>query len=202
MGDIIYLYIIVHSETTFLGLGLLLLRLALALALSVVLGVTAASLGRSETQNLGHVEEDVRVLHDPTEDGDGLGLPLGEDGNVLERVNTLGLVGRDGTVGQETVGLVGRVGVGGPVDGDGRETRTVLGDRVGFLDIGMSTESGSDGVSGVPLDGKVGSLCSSAIVSVSRSTRARPLVIASHSRSPKTMLWLLGWEPLATWYSE
>ena len=179
-----------------LSLSLVLFRLSLPVTLVLI------PIGRPQTQNLGHVEKDVGVLHDPSEDGDGLGLALGKDRNVLQRMDTLSLVGGDGPVGQVPIGLVGRVGVGGPVDGDGRETRTVLGDRVGFLDIGVSTESGSDGVSGVPLDGEVGSLYSSASVSAIGSTRARPLAIAWHSRSPKTMLWLLGWEPLATWYSE
>jgi hypothetical protein len=162
-----------------LALSLVLFRLPLAVALVLV------SVGRPQTQNFGHVEEDVGVLHDPSEDGDGLGLALGKDRNVLQRVDTLSLVGGDGTVGQVPIGLVSRVGVGGPVLGDGGETRTVLGDRVGFLDVRVSTETGGDGVSGVPLDGEVRALCVDRNRMFQRVTRMNRIQAGrQHSRSP------------------
>lgn len=162
-----------------LSLSLVLLRLPLPVTLVLI------PVGRAQTQNLGHVEENVGVLHDSSEDGDGLRLALGKDRDVLQRVDTLSLVGGDGPVGQVPIGLVSRVGVSGPVLGDGRETRTVLGDRVGFLDVRVSTETGGDGVSGVPLDGEVRALCVDRNRMFQRVTRMNRIQAGrQHSRSP------------------
>ena len=114
---------------------------------------------KAEThQNVGHLEEDVGVLKDSLEDGDSLGFALGVNGHILQTVDSLSLVGGNGTVGDESVGAVSGVGVGTTVVGDGRKTRTVLDDRVVLLDVGVSAESSSDNVSRVPLDREVGAL--------------------------------------------
>ena len=155
----------------------------------------------STHQNVGHLEEDVGVLEDSLENGDSLSLALGVNGDILQTVDPLGLVGGNGTVGDESVGAVSGVGVGTTVVRDGRKTRTVLDDRVVLLDVGVSAESSSDNVSRIPLDREVGALWK-----VVRRTcgQPRPEAIehASHSRSPKTMVWFSGRDPLATWYSE
>jgi hypothetical protein len=150
---------------------------------------------------MSHLEEDISVLHDSLEQSDGLGFPLGVDGNVLKTVNTLGRGGGDGTVGNETVGRIGRVDVSGSVDADSGESRTVLDDRVLLPDIRVSTESGSNDVSRVPLDGEVGSLYRIDTQKIS-AVVPRNVYLNSYSRSPKTMVWFSGREPLATWYSE
>jgi hypothetical protein len=151
---------------------------------------------------MGHLEEDVSVLEHSLEDGDGLGLALGVDGNVLQTVNSLGLVGGNGTVGEDPIGRVSGVRVGGSVVVDGGKTRTVLDDRVVLLDVGVSTESGSDDVSRVPLDREVGALYGTDKGGTVSGSFSGIDSLSSHSRSPKTMVWFSGRDPLATVYSE
>jgi hypothetical protein len=151
---------------------------------------------------VGHLEEDVGVLEDSLENGDSLGLALGVNGDILQTVDSLGLVGRDGTVGKESVSAISRVGVSGSVVVDGRKTRTVLDDRVVLLDVGVSTESGSDDVSRVPLDREVGALYGTDKGGTVSGSFSGIDSLSSHSRSPKTMVWFSGRDPLATVYSE
>jgi hypothetical protein len=76
-------------------------------------------------------------------------------------MDPLAVRNRDSSVRGEPIWLVLRIGVivGGTVGGYRRQSGTVLRDGIGLFDIRMSTETGSDGVSRVPLDREVGSLC-------------------------------------------
>lgn len=115
--------------------------------------MSATALALSKTKAVGNLVEDVDVVKGAAE-GVLAGTP-GVDGDVGQRVDALGLAGRESAVDDEALRGVLRIDVVVAVlELDGSLAGTVLADLVVLTVVRGSTNTTGDGVAGLPVDGE------------------------------------------------
>jgi hypothetical protein len=148
-------------------------------------------LALSKTKAVGNLVEDVNVVESTTESL--LARTKSIDRDISERVNTLGIIGANSTVDEETLGRVLGVGVVVVVlELDGSLPGTGLLDLVVLTMVGDGSDTSGDGVSRLPVGREVGASAvvdALGLLGVLRLTR---LSVGADSTALVTVILLLG----------
>ncbi len=136
-----------------------------------------AGLVAGQTQAGGNLVKDVDVAVGAAKDV--LAGTPGVDGDIGQRVHTDSLVGVEGTVDDEAIGAVARVGIVLVANFDGWVARTLLVDAKVLADIGVGGDTTGNGVTGLPVGREVGAGAVSEAVGLVVLRKTRLLVGAN-----------------------
>lgn len=148
-------------------------------------------LALSKTKAVGNLVKDVNVVESATESL--LARTKSIDRDIGERVNTLGVIGADSTVDEETLGRVLGVGVVVIVlELDGSLAGTGLLDLVVLTVVRDGSDTSSDGVSGLPVGREVGASAVVDALGLLGVLRLAGLSVGADGTALVTVILLLG----------